>query len=223
MNRGKPSPFHVAIASLLLLPALAIAQPKSIEKVNGAIRTEAGVAYGDLQTVNGSIRVASGASAQDVETVNGSITIEDQARVGSAEAVNGSITAQAGALIDRGLETVNGSITLGEASVVAERIETVNGGIRLKGASVGGGIETTNGDIEVLAGSRVQGGILVRKPGGSWFSSNRPRVPKVTIGANSVVEGDLVFEREVELIVDPSAKIGQVIGATPRTQDVEKR
>lgn len=223
MNRGTPNPFHIAIAALLLLPALALAQPKSIDKVNGAIRTESGVAYGDLETVNGSIRIASAASAQSVETVNGSIVIEDEARVGSAEAVNGSITAQAGAVVEGKLETVNGSIILAQAATVGDRVETVNGGIRLNGASVGGGIKTTNGDIEVLEGSRVQGGILMRKPGSSWFSTSKPRVPKVTIGANSVVEGDLVFEREVELIVHPNAKIGRVIGATARTMDLERR
>jgi DUF4097 and DUF4098 domain-containing protein YvlB len=212
------------IAAALIVPGLVIAAPKDIDRVNGAIRTEAGVEYGDLETVNGSIRLASGASARSVETVNGSIVIEDQGRAGSAETVNGSITARNGASIQDNLSTVNGAISLAESSVAGGRVETVNGGIRLDFARVDGNIETVNGDIEVLAGSIVKGGIFVRKPSGSWFNfNNNSRVPRVVIGANSVVEGELVFEREVELLVDPSAKIGKVTGATAKTMEVERR
>jgi len=38
----------------------------------------------------------------------------------------------------------------------------------------------------------------------------------VVIGPNAVVDGELRFEREVELFVHPSAKIGKVIGATAK-------
>lgn len=205
-----------------LLPALAVAGPKSIDKVNGAIRTEAGTEYGDLKTVNGSIRVAEGVVARSVETVNGSVSVDRLARVDSVETVNGSIQLRADASVDSEAETVNGSITLEAGSAVQGRVETVNGAIRLTQARIGGGIETVNGDIDVLDGSRVAGGIVMRKPSMGWFNNNTSRTPKVTIGANSVVEGKLVFEREVELYVHPTAKIGPVEGATPKTLAVER-
>ena len=39
------------------------------------------------------------------------------------------------------------------------------------------------------------------------------RIPRVVIGPNATVQGELRFEREVELFVHPSAKIGPVVGA----------
>jgi hypothetical protein len=60
----------------------------------------------------------------------------------------------------------------------------------------------------------VGGGILVEKPSMGWFNSGNSRKPRIVIGPNSVVEGPLVFEREVELLVHSTAKIGPVTGAT---------
>jgi hypothetical protein len=40
------------------------------------------------------------------------------------------------------------------------------------------------------------------------------RKPRIVIGPNAVVDGDLVFEREVTLYVHSSARIGKVTGAT---------
>lgn len=220
MPRNRIQLIFVLMAAALL-PTTLLAAPKSIDKVNGAIRTEAGTEYGSLETVNGSIRVASGSIARSAETVNGSIELEDKASVGSAEAVNGAITARREVIVERDLETVNGTISLGEGTGVGGKVETVNGAIKLNSAAVNGGIETVNGDIEILKGSQVRGGIKITKPGMSWWGSSNKRVPKVTIGANSVVEGDLVFEREVELYVDPTAKIGRVVGEDVKRMDVE--
>jgi len=222
MSRQKFSAATVLLSASLLLPALAQAEPKSIDKVNGAIQTEAGVEYGDLETVNGGISVASGTRAQSVSTVNGGIVLGESAHVESLETVNGGIGIGGGTLVDGGVETVNGGVSLAKDAEVAGAIETVNGGIKLNAARVNLGIETVNGDIEVLNGSVVKGGIIVRKPSGSWFSTGTQRTPKVVIGANSVVVGEMLFEREVELIVDPSATIGKVTGATAKTAEVER-
>ena len=213
------STFAATLLVAALVPGLAMAAAQSIDKINGAIRTEAGVEYGDLETVNGSISVASGTRAKSVETVNGSISIGDQAHVTGVETVNGGISVGKGVNIDGDVETVNGGVTVGEQSEVVGGIETVNGDIRLTATQLEEGIETVNGDIEVLAGSVVKGGITVRKPSGSWFNQKQ-RTPRVTIGANSIVVGDLVFEREVELRVDSTAKIGKVTG--PTAQQLER-
>ncbi len=222
MSRRNLSAATALFSASLLATSFAHADPKSIDKVNGAIQTNAGVEYGDLSTVNGDVSVAEDSTAQEVETVNGGITIGTRARVASAETVNGGISVRADALIEGDLETVNGGVSMAAGSSVIGRVETVNGGIQLTTAQVGNGIETVSGDIEVLAGSVVKGGIIVRKPTGSWFSMGTQRDPKVVIGANSVVEGELVFERDVELLVDASAKIGKVTGATAKTLEVEK-
>ncbi len=215
-----------AIAAVLVVGALqplpSAAAPVDIDKVNGAIRTEAGVEYGDLETVNGSINVAPDVVAGSAETVNGSIAIGERAQLGDAETVNGGISAGRSARIDGDAETVNGAISLDAGSSVGGQVSTVNGSIRLDAAQVGRGIETVNGDIDILNGSHVRGGILVQKPSTGWFNSSTPRVPRVVIGANSVVEGELVFEREVDLRVDPSAKIGAVRGAKAQPLEIER-
>jgi cytoskeletal protein CcmA (bactofilin family) len=77
---------------------------------------------------------------------------------------------------------------------------------------VAGDIETANGNIDVGADSRVDGGIRIRKQRGSW-SINNSRPPTVVIGPRSVVKGALKFERTVKLYVSNSASTGTIEGA----------
>jgi hypothetical protein len=74
-----------------------------------------------------------------------------------------------------------------------------------------------SGDVTVGEGSIVDVGIKVERPGGwfNWFASNN-RPPRIVIAANAVVNGPMTFDREVELFVHESAKIGTVTGATPK-------
>src|SRR5690606_1324010 len=112
-------------------------------------------------------------------------------------------------------ETVNGGIFFDRGGKVRRGVSTVNGAIGLVDIDLGGGIETVNGDVTVGVGSHVKGGIRVEKPHGNWnLRMGKPRVPRIVIGPNAVVEGDLVFEREVKLYVHQSARIGSVSGAT---------
>ena len=205
------------VAVLLVSPAL-FAKGVDIDKVNGSINTEAGTHYGELETVNGSIMVDEGVSAESVSTVNGGIDVDDKASVGSLETVNGGIDIGEAVEVANDVATVNGGIGLERGSRVHGKVETVNGRIELAAAEVGKGIATVNGDITVGADSIVRGGILVEKPNNGWFNwgSSPPKIPRVVIGANAVVEGTLDFEREVELFVHDTAKIGNVRGATPK-------
>jgi hypothetical protein len=57
----------------------------------------------------------------------------------------------------------------------------------------------------------VVGGIKVDKPSGWSWGKQRP--PRIVIGPDSEVGGELVFEREVELYVHSSAKTGAIRGA----------
>src|SRR5690606_14662694 len=121
-------------------------------------------------------------------------------------------------------ETVNGGIFVDSGGNVANNIETVNGAIGIVGTELGGGIETVNGDITVGVDSHVHGGIKVSKPTSNWmpikFGNNRK--PRIVIGPNAVVDGELVFEREVTLYVHTSARIGKVTGATPVAFDTPR-
>lgn len=189
---------------------------QDIDKVNSSITADAGQTYGDLSTVNGSIRIKAGAHIEQAETVNGSIRAEDDIQSRSLSTVNGAIHVGERAQVDGKIETVNGGIFVDRGGKVSRGIETVNGAIGLVDIDLGGGIETVNGDISVGVGSHVKGGIRVEKPNQGWagFRVGKPNIPRIVIGPNAVVEGPLVFEREVKLYVHASARTGTVSGAT---------
>jgi hypothetical protein len=180
-------------------------------------------------SVNSPVTVASGQKTGDIATVNGSVTVEDAAMVGAAASVNGAVslgskvTAESvktvngrvkigdGTHVSGGVLTVNGAVILENGADVGGKITNVNGAITLTAAHVGGGIKTVNGAIDVGAGSRVEGGIYVEKPGGINAASDAVRV---VIGPNAVVSGGMRFERPVNLYVSDSARIsGSVEGA----------
>ncbi|HEU4669770.1 MAG TPA: hypothetical protein VFR91_03650 [Dyella sp.] len=204
-----------ALAFALALPLAAQAQD-SIDKVNGSVHVEAGTQAGDASTVNGSVHVEDGATVRKASTVNGSVELGDKAQASEVGTVNGAVTLGAGAHVSGKVEAVNGAIRLGKGADVGGRVSNVNGAISLDAAHVGGGLGTVSGDITVGADSRVEGGLLVEKPGG-WFHWGNHRPPHVVIGPHAVVQGTLEFRREVVLEVSDSAQIGPVKGATPVT------
>lgn len=208
----RPSPAIVIVLALGAMPAFA---QEDVDKVNGSITAEAGQAYRDLSTVNGSIRLDDGARAEDVGTVNGSIRGGDNIETGDLATVNGSIRVGERARIGGEIETVNGGIFVDAGSRVGKDITTVNGAIGLVRTELAGGIETVNGDITVGVGSHVRGGIKVTKPSSNWMPITfNKRKPRIVIGPDAVVEGPLVFEREVTLYVHDRARSGTVTGAT---------
>ncbi len=186
---------------------------KDISKVNGSIHADSGQTYGDLDTVNGSIRIDAGSTVGNVETVNGAVSSEDKAVLASASTVNGAIKLGAQSRVEGNVETVNGGITVGKLSELkGNHLSTVNGKVLIYQSTIHGRVSTVNGDITVGSHTKIHGGILVDKPTGlSW---GKPKIPRVLIGPNAVVKGDLVFKRDVELVVHSSAKIGKVTGAT---------
>ena len=207
---------RLALCLLLAAATPAFAGDGDIDKVNGSISIDAAQKAGDLDTVNGSIRIGAGATTGDASTVNGSIRLDDGAHTGTLETVNGSIRAGSGLVVDGGVETVNGGIFIDRNGRVAKGVSTVNGAIGLVDTDLGGGIDTVNGDITVGIGSHVKGGIKVEKPNNNWFGIHmgKPRPPRIVIGPNAVVDGPLVFEREVKLYVHSTAKTGTITGAT---------
>jgi DUF4097 and DUF4098 domain-containing protein YvlB len=203
-----------ALALAFCLPLAAMAGDGDIDKVNGTARVEAGQTAGDVSTVNGAVRVGDNATVRDASTVNGSVELGAHAQAQSLGTVNGSITLGADSRVHGKIEAVNGAIRLGHNADVGGRVSNVNGAITLDTAHVAGGLGTVGGDIDVGEGSRVEGGILVEKPGG-WFHFGDSRPPHIVIGPHAVVQGTLEFRCEVVLQVSDSAQIGKVVGATP--------
>jgi DUF4097 and DUF4098 domain-containing protein YvlB len=206
----------LSVSALLVLacatvPAVA-GEGRSISNVNGSVRASPGVAYDSLTTVNGDVRVAKGATAEVAKSVNGEVVLESNTTVGRVSTVNGSVRVEDGATVAHEASTVNGSVTLGKGSRVGGDVSSVSGEIELEGAEVAGKLSTYNGDIELEGGSRVLGGIHIKKPRDSDNGWRHNSPPEVHICSTCVVQGELRFDRPVELRVDPGAKIGAVIG-----------
>jgi hypothetical protein len=68
--------------------------------------------------------------------------------------------------------------------------------------------------MDITGASRVEGGILVEKSSVTLLQAARD-VPRIVIGPGATVQGDLRFERTVQLFVSDKATIGTVTGATP--------
>jgi len=184
--------------------------------INGAIRVPAGQQVGSVNTVNGSITVEDGATAGAAHAVNGEIKIGTHATVESAASVNGAVILGNSARVKNDVKSVNGEIELEKDSEVAGSVTTVDGSIRLADARVGGGLRTVAANIDIMGASHVDGGILVEKNSGSFETTSTTK-PRIVIGPGAVVQGSLIFKRDVQLYVSDKATIGPVEGATAIT------
>jgi DUF4097 and DUF4098 domain-containing protein YvlB len=191
-------------------PLSAASDGHNLSTVNGSVSADDGQSYGKLSAVNGNVRVGRGVTADEAKTVNGEIVVEEDAKLGEVGTVNGSLEIGAGVTVTRTASTVNGNVELGKRTRVGGDVSTVSGEIELEGAEVAGKLITSNGDIDLTEGARVLGGIHVRKNKSWGWGKDDPI--RVHICGTCVVEGDLRFDRPVELRVDQGAKIGQVIG-----------
>jgi DUF4097 and DUF4098 domain-containing protein YvlB len=183
-------------------------------RVNGSVHVSAGKPSGSAETVNGSIHVDDNATVTSANTVNGDVDIGAHATAASVNTVNGSIALGPGTHVSGSAASVNGSLTLRDGADVAGALSNVNGKIELTAAHVAGGIKTVSGNISITGNSRVEGGILVGKTSIGFFHLTND-VPRIVIGPGASVQGDLRFERKVQLYVSDRATIGLVSGATP--------
>ena len=179
---------------------------KDYDTVNGSIKVGHNANIGDLSTVNGSVKVSSDSQVGEASTVNGSVIFAENVKAESAETVNGSIKLGDNCDIEENVETVNGSITTNSGCVIHENVETVNGSIKINHTEIQGNIETVNGNIYLLQGSSVDD-IIVHKPNSGWFSSSKNKAPKIVLGKNAEINGDLDFQRKVILYVHDSVEI----------------
>ncbi|HEY4366404.1 MAG TPA: hypothetical protein VGN07_04160 [Steroidobacteraceae bacterium] len=189
-------------------------QTGDVETVNGSIQIDAGASVGNVETVNGSVRVGDRATAKALNTVNGGISLGADSKADSLETVNGKLQVAESAQIAGNVTATNGTLSLARGASVGGEVSNVNGAMTLEGAHIGRGLHTSTGDITLRAGSRIDGGILVKKTTPSLFNWHH-RNPRIVIGPDVVVTGPLKFEREVDLYVSDRAKVGQIEGATP--------
>lgn len=180
--------------------------------INGSIHVPAGLHTGAVGTVNGSIDIDDNATVGAASTVNGSIEVGAHATASSLSTVNGGVTVGSDAHVARSVTTVNGTMNMHAGADVGGKLENVNGHIVLNAAHVAGGLRTVGGDIDIGGASHVEGGIHVEKSN-SWFSIET-RKPRIVIGPGAVVQGELRFDREVQLYVSDQATVGPISGAT---------
>jgi hypothetical protein len=150
--------------------------------------------YGTCRTVNGVIEVGRGSKVRDLQSVNGSISVEENVYVsGSLLAVNGSVSCRPDVKVKRKIATVNGNIELQKTRVKRD-IQTYNGNVSLSDSTI------VYGDV-----------IIKRDKGSSW----RQKPLRIEIRDGSVVEGNVVAERDddkVELILSGGGRVlGDVI------------
>ncbi|MET0935223.1 MAG: hypothetical protein ABWX83_04495 [Luteibacter sp.] len=187
-----------------------------VSKVNGTAEVAAGQHVGNVSTVNGSVRIGDKAVVEKATTVNGAVELGSGASATLVKTVNGSLTLRDSARVSEDVTNVNGRVKLEHGADVKGRLSNVNGDVSLDSAHVGGGIETVNADVTIGENSKVEGGLLVKKPKMNWFSSNEDRKPKIVVGPHAVVQGNLTFERDVDLYVSDSATVGKIEGATAK-------
>lgn len=212
------------LAMLLVVPVYGASVNKSIKidagseadgatSVNGSISVGDGaVVSGALKTVNGKIRVDPNATIQGASTVNGSLNIGENVRAEDLATVNGSIRVGAGSTIDGEVGAVNGRIKLEKGAKVAANLGNVNGDIELTGSEISGNVTTVNGDVDLRDAAVIKGDLIVEKPSMWNYSSKQSRMPEIVIGPGSMVQGNIVLEREVKLFISETAEVGGVEG-----------
>ncbi len=186
---------------------------RDISRINRGITIESADRVGDVSSINGGIRINDGASAFEVSTVNGGITIGDGAQVSEAETVNGRIRVGSDVQVQGSLDTVNGSIQTENGTEVSRNIETVNGSIKIRNTLVGKDIETSNGNIDILEGSVVEGDVIIRGKRRWWdrfFDFSRSE-PEITIDSDSSVLGTIHLYQEADLNIADEAFVGDIV------------
>ena len=182
---------------------------KDFDTVNGSIKIGSHSTVGDLSTVNGSVKIASDTQVGEASTVNGSIILSENVSAESTETVNGSIKLGKNCRIEEDASTVNGSVTAESGCIISGNFETVNGKLKATNTKIEGSIETVNGNVILLGGTSVDD-IVIHKPKG-FFNKSKKSKPKVVLGKNVIVRGDLEFERPVVLYVHDSVDIDDEI------------
>lgn len=184
-----------------------------VSGVFGNINIDPNSLQGNLSMVNGNVTVGHHSQVKNISTVNGDITVAEHVSMKHAETVNGNIHGESHIQSSGNVTTVNGNIVFQSDSQVQGEVTTVNGTITLNGTLVDSDVVSTNGDIQLKQKTLIKGNVYYRESdswGASWFSDTS-NLPKLEIDEDSVIEGDIILERPVELLYQPASLKGQVI------------
>lgn len=166
---------------------------------------------GAVKSVNGGIQIGSGSQVERIENVNGVIEVAANSTVdGSIGNVNGGIRLAENVQVGGPIETVNGRIETAAGTVIDGQIQSVNGRINLTGTRAAG-LVTYNSSVTVGPDSHLSGPLQIKRSRGMNFDGSA--APRIVIAAGSRIDGELSFERTVELHVHETAVIGEVSGA----------
>lgn len=203
-----------------------------IDTGSGSVRLGNNTQAGAIDTGSGGIEIGSDVHVEGIDTGSGDVRGGDRVIVdGRIDTGSGSVSFGAGSSIRGDIDTGSGSVRLGAGSAVSGGIDTGSGEVQIEGTRVGGKVDTGSGDI-TLADSRVDGdlatstgrvtlsgnsvvtGDLIVRKSKCWglcWGNDRPT--RIVIGASASVIGEIRIEREAELWVHETARIGRVSGA----------
>jgi DUF4097 and DUF4098 domain-containing protein YvlB len=213
MNRSHL--FMPGALSILLLLGCNFTINKSITIEDGS------TVQGSRNTINGNIFVGSDCNIQgSCRSINGVIRVGDHSQVKDLRSINGDITMERGVIVRGDVESINGSISCNTGGKIRGTLTAINGPIHLENTSVERHVKTTNGDIELLDNSIVQGDIIVKRSKGR---KNRRHRLRIEIAQGSVVEGDIIVKDrrlDVRVILIEDGKVnGKIINAQVVDQD----
>ncbi len=204
-----------AIGLLLVFTACDFSVNKDVRVPDGSRRSRG------TRSVNGNVRIGSDCRVQgECMSVNGSIQVGKRSTVRGLKSVNGGVSIEEESVVSRKVDIVNGSLDMEPGSVVKRGVKSVNGPVRLDSALVQGGIVLYNGDVYMNHGSRIEGGILIKRSRN--FNSDQERPQVIEINNGSVVEGDI-------RVNNPDCKVdvilmnrGRVTGSVENVNLIEK-
>ena len=164
--------------------------------------------YSDVMTINGSIFVGSNCEVHgSCRTVNGVIEVGKYSKAEDLQSVNGSIRVAEDVYVRGDVEAVNGSISCDPDVKVKGKVVSVNGNIELQKTRVKRDVRTYNGHISLLDSTIIYGNVIVKRTKGS-FERRKPL--KIEIRNGSIVEGDVIAEREddnIELVLSDGGRV----------------
>jgi DUF4097 and DUF4098 domain-containing protein YvlB len=192
-----------------------------IDVASGSVTLGPGASSGVIDTGSGGVDIGDSAVCRDIDTGSGSVTVGRAATTGGIDTGSGSVTVNPGARVLGAIDTGSGSVRATGATL-QRGIDTGSGNITLSATVVSGDIYTTNGDVQLSVGTRVNGNLTVReKSCGGWFSFGCESRPTKVVIESGVSIGNITLRENVVLYVHPSARIGRVIGGERKTYQAE--
>lgn len=182
-----------------------------VSSVFGSLNVSDGKNVTDVSSVNGDITLNNNVTALEVDSVNGDIEVGDYVNVKSLETVNGDIEIGHHFDASKGVKTVNGSIQIGHSSNVEKNIETINGDIDLENTKIMGNVITRNGSISLMGKAHVYGDITFERKNLNSRKGKFSSLPVLKIEQGSIVDGEIILEREVELEIDDAELLRKVV------------